>query len=63
MQVSSATAGITPPTAASAPAAQRTEKRENDGDGDDAKAGATSSRAQSINLNGQVTGQLIHQTA
>ena len=61
MQVSSATAGITPPTAIAPPAAERTEKRENDGD--DAKAGATSSRPQSINLNGQVTGQLIHQTA
>jgi len=63
MQVSSATAGISPPTAVAPAAAERTEKRENDGDGDDAKAGAASSRPQSINLNGQVTGQLIHQTA
>jgi hypothetical protein len=64
MQVSSMTMpGLSPTTAASSPAAERTEKSEHDGDGDDKTAGATSSPSQSVNLSGQVTGQLIHATA
>jgi len=62
MQVSSMTMPGISPTAA-VPSTERTEKRENDGDGDDNKAGAAAPRSQSINLNGEVTGQLIHATA
>ena len=62
MQVSSATIpGISPATTNSAPPAERSEKRENDADGDDRRVGGASSQSRSVNLSGQVTGlSLIH---
>ena len=55
--------GLGSTTAVSSRPGERTELREYDGDGDDGKAGAAAPPAQTVNLNGQLTGQVIHATA